>query len=69
MWPWLIGFWLIGDGVFSLIAHLPDKRQTWTEDHSVRILRIVMGAVLMWVNRGQFKRLRSGLSREDRHEG
>ncbi len=53
-----MGLWMACDGVISLFVHLPDKRQTWTNDHSVRVLRTVIGLLLMWVNREQFTRLR-----------
>lgn len=58
MWTQLIGLWLACDGIISLFVHIPDKRQTWTNDHSVRILRVILGMLLVWLNRKQFMRFR-----------
>lgn len=65
MWAQLIGLWLICDGIISLVTHLPDRRQTWTNDHSVRVIRVIMGLMLVWLNRDQLARFRKELRKEN----
>ena len=48
-----IGVWIISDGILSwtLYANAPDhrgnKRQTFKKDHWVRLVRIILGVVLV----------------------
>ena len=55
---WLIGYWLLGDGLISIWVHGKDKRQTWADDHSVRLIRAVMGlACILLSNKRGLKQL------------
>ena len=60
MWGWIIGWWLIIDGLISLIVHVPDKRQSWSQDHSVRVVRSVLGVVLCVLTFEDMRRLKGG---------
>jgi len=52
-WTGLIGMWIISDGILSWILYLNapsyegSKRQTFLHDHWVRLVRIILGIVLV----------------------
>lgn len=46
----LLGCWILADGFASLWAYSYGKRaenQSWLKDHSLRILRMLIGIALM----------------------
>jgi len=50
----LIGMWLFSDAVYSTVLYLnapgyEGKKQTWKRDHSIRIVRGVLGIALMYI--------------------
>lgn len=46
VWVKLLGVWILCDGVYSLLVWLP-KRQSWLRDHSIRIIRILIGILMI----------------------
>lgn len=54
---WLIGYWLLGDGLISIYVHMKDKRQSWEHDHSVRLIRALLGLVLLCLSRKGLKQI------------
>jgi len=50
----LIGMWLFCDGIISIRLYLTAKDETgkrvqsWKYDHSIRLVRIICGILLMW---------------------
>ena len=49
-WLGVIGTWILADGFASLWAYSYGKRaenQSWWTDHSLRILRMVLGIILI----------------------
>jgi len=43
----LLGMWLFAESLFSLAVYLPRAEQKLIPDHAIRILRGVLGIVLM----------------------
>jgi len=43
----LLGMWIVCDGIYSLLVHVKDEKQTWWRDHSFRIIRIAIGIIMM----------------------
>ena len=43
----LVGMWLLSDGWFSLSLYMGKENQSWIKDHSIRIIRIVIGVGLI----------------------
>ena len=43
----LIGIWLLCDGWFSLNLYVGKPKQSWLKDHSIRIIRMVIGIYLV----------------------
>lgn len=49
----ILGTWLISDAIYSIILYLGQpnfdgvKRQTWLRDHSIRIVRGLIGLTLI----------------------
>ena len=46
----LIGMWIFTDGWFSIVTTCrfnPQKVNSWMFDHSIRIIRMAIGIVLM----------------------
>ena len=51
-WLGVIGTWMVADGFASLWAYTYGKRangQSWLCDHSLRILRMILGVILIWI--------------------
>ena len=46
-WILGIGVWVFADGIASLWAYMPDKKQTWKRDHTLRAVRCGIGIALM----------------------
>lgn len=46
-WVLAIGVWVVADGVSSLYTYIGKDGQSWWKDHSLRILRMVVGIVLI----------------------
>lgn len=40
----ILGMWLACDGIISIRLY---KRESWLACHSIRIIRIIIGAILM----------------------
>jgi uncharacterized membrane protein HdeD (DUF308 family) len=45
----IIGMWCITDGWFSISLYLKDKNQTWRKDHYIRIIRILIGVLAIFI--------------------
>ena len=45
----ICGMWCVTDGWFSLSLYIRDKNQSWHKDHYIRVIRIIIGLVLIWV--------------------
>jgi len=51
----LIGCWIFSDAILSITLYLNSpsydggKKQTWRKDHWVRVVRGILGVVLMWL--------------------
>lgn len=45
----IVGMWNITDGWFSLSLYLKDKNQTWYKDHYIRVIRILLGILLLYL--------------------
>lgn len=43
----LAGMWLFTDGWFSLATYIGRPEQRWLKDHSIRIIRMLLGVFLM----------------------
>jgi len=43
----LIGCWLFCDGWMSISIYINREGQTWKKDHSIRIIRALLGVALM----------------------
>ncbi len=43
----LLGMWVFADGVASLWAYLPNKEETFWRNHSLRLVRCLVGIALM----------------------
>ena len=43
----LMGCWLFCDGWMSISIYLDRPGQSWKKDHSIRIIRCLMGIALM----------------------
>ncbi len=43
----MLGMWLLCDGWFSLSLYIGKPGQGWLKDHSIRIIRIAVGVVLI----------------------
>ena len=49
----IMGTWLVSDAIYSLLLYLTApgcegvKRQTWARDHWVRIVRLLIGLILI----------------------
>ena len=50
-WLGVIGTWILADGVASLWHYTgPAKEnQSWKRDHSLRILRCILGVILIYI--------------------
>lgn len=54
-WLGVIGTWILSDGILSWTLYLNapsyegSKRQTFKRDHWVRLMRCVLGAVLIYI--------------------
>jgi hypothetical protein len=54
-WIGIIGCWIISDGILSWTLYLNavsyenNRKQTFLGDHWVRLVRIILGAILIWV--------------------
>ena len=56
MTPWLFvillticGMWCVTDGWFSLSLYIKNKDQTWHRDHYIRVIRILVGILLLYL--------------------
>lgn len=53
-WIIVMAMWIFSDAVYSITLYLNapsyegSKKQTWARDHWVRLIRAIMGLVLMW---------------------
>jgi threonine/homoserine/homoserine lactone efflux protein len=45
----IAAMWNITDGWFSLSLYLKDKNQTWYKDHYIRVIRILIGVLLIYL--------------------
>ena len=51
----IIGCWIFSDAILSITLYLNapsydgSEKQTWAKDHWVRIIRGILGIVLMWM--------------------
>lgn len=45
-WVKLLGVWIMGDGIFSLVLWIP-FHESWWRDHSFRVVRIIAGIVMI----------------------
>lgn len=45
----ICGIWCITDGWFSLSLYLKDEKQTWYKDHYIRVIRIAIGCLLIYL--------------------
>jgi len=45
----VIGMWNVTDGWFSLSLYLKDKNQTWYKDHYIRIIRMGLGVLAIYM--------------------
>ena len=45
----ICGIWNVTDGWFSLSLYLKNKDQTWYKDHYIRVIRILVGLLLIWL--------------------
>jgi len=43
----ILGMWCITDGWFSLSLYWKDKEQTFWHDHYIRVIRIIVGIILI----------------------
>lgn len=43
----LVGMWLFCDGWISLALYIGRPEQHWIKDHSIRIIRMILGVFLM----------------------
>ena len=43
----IAGMWRVTDGWFSLSLYIKDERQTWHKDHYIRVIRILVGLLLI----------------------
>jgi len=43
------GMWNITDGWFSLSLYIKNKDQTWYKDHYIRVIRILVGILLLYL--------------------
>jgi len=48
----IIGTWLFCDGWISLSLYIGRENQSWIKDHSIRIIRLVLGLFLMIASYG-----------------
>jgi len=51
-WLGVIGTWMMADGFASLWAYSygeRSKNQSWLKDHSLRILRMILGIITIWM--------------------
>ena len=49
-WLGVIGTWIVCDGISSLYTYTSPERkngQSWLRDHSLRCLRILLGAIII----------------------
>ena len=37
------GTWIFADGIASLWAYMPNKKETWLRNHLLRVVRCVVG--------------------------
>ncbi len=57
-WIGLLGMWIFSDAILSITLYLNAPsydgsiKQTWAKDHWVRVVRGVLGVVLMWLGYG-----------------
>ena len=47
VWIKLLGVWILCDGLYSLIAWIGKPGQSWIRDHSMRIIRCLVGIVMV----------------------
>ena len=45
----ICGMWCLTDGWFSISMWAHDKRQTFWHDHYIRVIRIIVGIILIWI--------------------
>ena len=45
----IIGMWNVTDGWFSLSLYLKDKNQTWHKDHYIRVIRMLLGVLAIYM--------------------
>lgn len=45
----ICGMWCVTDGWFSLSLYIRNKDQSWHKDHYIRVIRIIVGLILIWV--------------------
>jgi len=43
------GMWNITDAWFSLSLYLKDDKQTWYKDHYIRVIRLLVGVMLLYL--------------------
>jgi len=55
MFLWIIGWWLLLDSIFSILYYLRDKKQTWKNDHSIRLIRGAIAVCLIIIGYRQRK--------------
>ncbi len=41
--------WCVTDGWFSLSLYIKNKDQTWHRDHYIRVIRILVGILLLYL--------------------
>ena len=43
----ILGTWLVADGVVSVVFYYGKNGETWIKNHSVRLVRIAIGIVII----------------------
>mgnify|MGYP001612036219 CR=1 FL=1 len=49
----LIGMWIFSDGLYSIALYMnapsfrEGEKQSWKKDHAIRLIRIILGIVLI----------------------
>jgi hypothetical protein len=46
-WIKLCGMWFLTDGWISLSLYIRDKKQCWHRDHYIRVIRMILGLLLI----------------------
>ena len=43
----ILGTWLVADGIVSIVFYYGKNDETWIKNHSIRLIRIVIGILLI----------------------